>query len=68
MSPQTMLYLYFDAQERLINGRIIDITNRCLRSGSDLTYDDIVELLQLTVKLDLLHKVELDLNALLFYN
>lgn len=68
MSPQTMLYLYFDAQERLFNGRIIDITNRCLRSGSDLSFNDIVELMQLTVKLDLLHKIELDLNALLFYN
>lgn len=68
MSPQAMLYLYFDAQERSFNGRIIDITNRCLRSGSDLTYNDLVELTQLTVKLDLLHKIELDLNALLFYN
>lgn len=68
MSPQTLLYLYFDAQERLLNGRIIDITNRCLRSCSDLTYNDLVELMQLTVKLDLLHKIELDLNALLFYN
>lgn len=68
MNHQTLLYLYFEAQERLYNGRMIDITNRCLRSGGDLSSDDVFELLVLKLKLELLRKVELDINALLFYD
>lgn len=61
----TLLYLYFDAQQYKTKSRIVDLTNRLLRSPHPITYSELSELLQLVAKLETLEKVEKDLYDLI---
>lgn len=68
MNAQTLLYLYFDAQERSLKNKIININNMIRAGTPELSYSQICTLLQTTAQLEILKKIELDINALLFYD
>lgn len=68
MNVQSLLFLYFDAQERSLKNKIINISNLIRVGSPDLSYSQICTLLQTTAQLEILKKIELDINALLFYD
>jgi len=68
MNNQTLLYLYFDSIERTLKDRETIISNRLLRGSTPITYNDLTELMRIRSQLDIIGKIELDLNSLLFYN
>lgn len=68
MNNETLLYLYFDALEMSVKSRIDDMTSRLIRSTVPITYNELAELLSLTAKQEIIKKIELDINNLLFYD
>jgi len=68
MNNQTLLYLYFDSIERTLKDRETIISNWLLRGSTPITYNDLTELMRIRSQLDIIGKIELDLNSLLFYN
>lgn len=68
MNNETLLYLYFDALELSVKSRIDDITSRLIRSTVPITYNELCELLRLSAKQEIIKKIELDINNLLFYD
>lgn len=66
LNNEVLLFLYFSSKEtvltELYEEKITAVTHRLRR---DITDDEIVELIQLRAKLDLLHTIEKDLRGLI---
>lgn len=66
LNIEILLFLYFSSKEtvltELYEQKLTAVTHRLRRDISD---DEIVELLQLRAKLDLLHSIEAELRGLI---
>lgn len=66
LNNSTLLFLYFSSKETILEelyeNKLTAITHRLRR---DIKDDEVVELIQLRAKLDLLHTIEKELRGLI---
>lgn len=62
---RALIYLYFEALEYKVSTELQRKTDRLLFNGRALSYEDAVKILQLKDKLEIMKKIEIELNQVL---